>query len=401
MSDTQEPLDASRLFDRTQMSGQVAIRTLLLTDFVDSTAFVEAVGDRRASDVFGQHDRLARDLLAAHGGREIDKTDGFLLVFRRPVEAVEFALNYHEALAELTSELGVALKARVAIHLGEVQLRANAPEDVKRGAKPVELEGLAKPTVARMMTLAAGGQTLLSDSAFEMARRASVGNSTLNEGVRWLNHGPYQVKGVEEAIQIYEVGRVASAPLSAPLKSDKAWPVGKQRGVLRPIALLVLGVAAAFAWFTLSSVRDDTTEPTGAAIGVEVASQSDDVEKQVTEQIEVTVESVPTGATIRADGEEIGATPAVFGVDVERDEVVLVAELAGFQSVTSTCAVNEMARAAGAVRCSLVLEANPPPASRPRIATRPPATEEVVEVSEVEQPSTESKKRKPKIDLID
>ncbi len=396
MSDTPEPLDASRLFDRTQMSGQVAIRTLLLTDFVDSTAFVETVGDSRASDVFGQHDRLVRDLVATHGGREIDKTDGFLLVFRRPVEAVEFALSYHEALDDLTSSLGVILKARAAIHLGEVQLRANAPEDVERGAKPVELEGLAKPTVARIMTLAAGGQTLLSDAAFEMARRASVGNATLNEGVKWLHHGPYQVKGVEEALQIYEVGRVGGAPLSAPVKSDKAWPVRKQRGVLRPLVLFGLGAAAVLTWFTLSSVRDDTTEPTGAAIGVEVA-QVPDVATQVTKQIEVTVESVPTGATIRADDEEVGTAPAVFSVDDERDELSLVAELTGFRSATSICVVDEAARSSGSVRCSLVLEAIPPPSAKPRVASKPP----VVEVPEVQQPSAESKKRKPKIDLID
>ena len=29
-----------------------------------------------------------------HGGREIDKTDGFLVLFERPVQAVGFALGY-------------------------------------------------------------------------------------------------------------------------------------------------------------------------------------------------------------------------------------------------------------------------------------------------------------------
>ena len=43
-----------------------------------------------------------------------------------------------------------------------VTLRENAPEDVARGAKPVEVEGLAKPLAARVMSLARGGQTLLT-----------------------------------------------------------------------------------------------------------------------------------------------------------------------------------------------------------------------------------------------
>ena len=50
--------------------------------------------------------------------------------------------------------MGLEIAARVGIHLGEVHLRRNAPRDVARGAKPLEVEGLAKPTAARLMALA-------------------------------------------------------------------------------------------------------------------------------------------------------------------------------------------------------------------------------------------------------
>src|SRR5947207_812603 len=69
-------------------------RTLLLTDLVDSTRLTETLGDRRAADIGARHDRLARDLLKRHGGREMDKTDGFLLLFERPIDAVAYALDY-------------------------------------------------------------------------------------------------------------------------------------------------------------------------------------------------------------------------------------------------------------------------------------------------------------------
>lgn len=53
------------------------LRTLLVTDLVDSTKLVVQLGDERAWKLCGEHDRVARDLLAAHRGVEIDKTDGF------------------------------------------------------------------------------------------------------------------------------------------------------------------------------------------------------------------------------------------------------------------------------------------------------------------------------------
>ena len=60
------------------------LKTLLLTDLVGSTRLTEQVGDRRASEIWARHDHLARELLNRHGGREIDKSDGFLQLFDRP-----------------------------------------------------------------------------------------------------------------------------------------------------------------------------------------------------------------------------------------------------------------------------------------------------------------------------
>ena len=54
-------------------------RALLFTDLIDSTALVERAGDARAAELWAEHDRRARSLLAQHSGREIDRTDGFFL----------------------------------------------------------------------------------------------------------------------------------------------------------------------------------------------------------------------------------------------------------------------------------------------------------------------------------
>ena len=76
-------------------------------------------------------------------------------------------------------------------------LRDNSAHDVARGAKPLEVEGLSKPIAARVMSLAVGGQTLLSDEA----------RCTLGEGAWALrSHGHWMLKGLAAPIELHEVG---------------------------------------------------------------------------------------------------------------------------------------------------------------------------------------------------
>jgi serine/threonine-protein kinase len=196
------------------------LRTLLVSDLVSSTALVEMLGDARSAEVFQRHDRLARNLLSTYNGVEIDKSDGFLLLFERPLDAVVYALAYHQGLQELAAEVEAALAARVGIHLGELYLRRNPAEHVARGAKPIEAEGLAKAIAARLMSVAGGGQTLMTRGAFDLARRAAVGEVAGKE-MEWLAHGRYLLKGVDEPVDVFEVGRRGVAPLTAPSDSNK------------------------------------------------------------------------------------------------------------------------------------------------------------------------------------
>lgn len=205
-----------------------AVRTLLLTDVVDSTRLVESLGDARAAELWVAHDRMTRDLLASHDGREIDRTDGFLLLFEDVAGAAAHAVAYHRSLAELGARLGVPLTARAGLHRGEVLLRTNAPEDVARGAKPVEVEGLAKPVAARIMSLATGGQTLLTESA----RSALAG--ALPDGWEIRSHGHHRLKGVADPVEVFELGVPGESPFLPPPDTPKAHRVVRRRGVWRP-----------------------------------------------------------------------------------------------------------------------------------------------------------------------
>lgn len=244
----------SSVLDNTrQQDGRAValLRALLVADLVDSTALVERLGDARAADVLRQHDRLARRLIHEHAGQEIDKTDGYLVMFERPVQAAAFALAYQRALRELATDAGQALRARVGIHVGEVMAWQNSAEDIARGAKPIEVEGLAKPVAARLMGLALPGQVLMSATAHGLAQRAHDELESAGFQPQWRRHGDYTLKGVPEPVTVHEVGETDIAPLRAPHVGDKAQrvvPLWRRPFVLVAefaVALLVLGL---FAW---------------------------------------------------------------------------------------------------------------------------------------------------------
>ena len=137
------------------------LRTLLLTDLCNSTELVEKLGDARSAQLFQAHDRLVLELQHRWRARLIDRSDGLLLLFERAIDGLGFALDYVRGLREVGREHGAELQARAGLHVGEVLTWRNSTEAVNLGAKPLEVEGLAKPMAARLMTLARPGQVLV------------------------------------------------------------------------------------------------------------------------------------------------------------------------------------------------------------------------------------------------
>ena len=200
---------------------------LLLTDVVDSTQLSERVGDAQAALLWAAHDRAARELLRSWRGREVGRSDGFLLLFERCDDALGFAQGYHRALAALP----VPLSARVGLHWGPVALRHNAPADVAAGATPFEIDGLALPTAARISAAAGGGQTLLSAAAL-----ATVSAAALHSLVH-ADHGHWRLKGLASPLKLHELA-APDAPLTPPSDSAKAYRVVLRDGLWVPVAAL-------------------------------------------------------------------------------------------------------------------------------------------------------------------
>ncbi|HEX2540428.1 MAG TPA: tetratricopeptide repeat protein [Caldimonas sp.] len=192
------------------------LATLLQIDIVDSTKLGEELGDAAMSELWRAHDRRARDLLIAFRGREIDKSDGFLLLFADRNDAFRFALAYRSAI----KELDLRLRARTGLHCGHVIVRRNAPADVARGAKPVEIDGSAKVLAARVMSIAAADQILATADAATGVDLA---------GHQVVSHGHWRVKGFSDPVSICQVGR-AGESFAPPADGEKAYRVVAQDG---------------------------------------------------------------------------------------------------------------------------------------------------------------------------
>jgi putative peptide modification system cyclase len=227
------------------------LRTLLLTDLVDSTGLVERLGDTPASDLFRAHDRLVLQLQQQWRGRLIDRSDGLLLLFERPIDGLGFALDYARGLIALGTERRIELRARAGMHVGEVLTWRNSDEAVSVGAKPLEVEGLAKPIAARLMAMARPGQILLSAVAEPLAHRAARELGERGQHLLWKSWGRWRFKGVPEAQQVFEVGEPGIAPLRMPPSTPKAWrdiPLWRRPAALAAEVALLAGAALGL-WF--------------------------------------------------------------------------------------------------------------------------------------------------------
>lgn len=192
--------------------------TIVLLDLIGSTAFVQKYGAQRAATHFQFHDRLARSLLYKYEGREIDRSDGFLCSFDRPIDAVNFALIYQKTIPPKTG-----IGCRIGIHWGTIIEVQQDDVFVAANAKRIELEGLAKNIAARTMSLCGAGQVLLTKEAFKVIKNRT--NMHTPKNTRYACVGLYKFKGVSAPQEIYAVGETIEA-LQPPPGSDKVKRLG-------------------------------------------------------------------------------------------------------------------------------------------------------------------------------
>lgn len=202
-----------------QRKHRIGLLTLFFSDIVGSTELKQRWGDPEAIAMIQGHHALVREILNNFKEGELISTagDSCFLVFAKPSDAVKFSLLLQAKLRARAIQTGKPLFDRIGIHVGEVLI-----EEAEGGPKPRDLYGIQVDTCARIMSLGKENQILVTRFAFDSARQVLRGQDLNGVGaLSWLNHGPYLLKGVEEPLEICEVGETGKAQLSPPASSEK------------------------------------------------------------------------------------------------------------------------------------------------------------------------------------
>jgi class 3 adenylate cyclase len=165
--------------ERTTLPPDRALRTVLFTDIVDSTATAAKLGDREWHQLLDHHDRAVERELLAHRGKLVKTTgDGAFASFDGPERAIRCA----QAIRDAVSPRQLALRAGV--HTGECEIRGD------------DLAGIAVHIGARIASKAGSGETLISQTVKDLI----VGSDLIVE-----SRGAHELKGVPDTWELFAV----------------------------------------------------------------------------------------------------------------------------------------------------------------------------------------------------
>jgi class 3 adenylate cyclase len=171
-----------------QTSGVTAV---LFSDIEDSTLLLDRLGDEPFMELLAQHNRVVREQIARHGGREIKTAgDSFMVAFGQPRRALACAVAIQRAVMGITP----VIRVRIGLHAGETLYQ----ED--------DLFGRHVVVAARVAALAAGGEILATSLIRELA-----------EGATGLRFGPrreHTLKGLSGTQSVHSLQWSGATELS-------------------------------------------------------------------------------------------------------------------------------------------------------------------------------------------
>ena len=165
-----------------QTAGQ-ATRTVLFTDIEGSTSMVDRLGDDEAREITREIEQLTLSAIRDHEGVQVKTMgDGVLAWFGAASSAVESAVQIQSELANHERYSDV-----------HVRIGINAGEPI---AESDDLYGTTVNQAARIMSMAQGGEILVSD----LVRGLLQGRR-----FRFEDRGTHQLRGFRESIQLFSI----------------------------------------------------------------------------------------------------------------------------------------------------------------------------------------------------
>ncbi len=181
--------------------------TFLFTDIEGSTRLWEQFPEAMQT-ALTRHDVLLRGIVESHGGGVIKSTgDGLHAVFNRATEGLAATLACQQALAgEVWTGLPSPLRVRMGLHTGESELRDD------------DYFGSTLNRAARLMSIAAGGQALLSSATTELVL------DQLPQGVVLQDLGEHRLKDLTRPEHVFQLSSPGLPTDFPPLRSLNTLP---------------------------------------------------------------------------------------------------------------------------------------------------------------------------------
>ncbi len=204
--------------------------TFLFSDIEGSTKLWEAAPDQMRN-ALDRYDALLRASFEHTG--YVFKTigDAFCVAFAKVPEALEATLAAQLALNAEPWPPGLRIRARMALHTGAVESREG------------DYFGPPVNRVARLLSVAHGGQSILTQTAYNLAR------DTLPPGIGMLDLGLHQLKDLARPEQVFQISCPDLPSEFPPLRSLSNQPnnlpeqvnnfIGREKESAEIIALLL------------------------------------------------------------------------------------------------------------------------------------------------------------------
>ena len=177
------PADARRITQPSATGGGLA--TIVFTDIERNTQILDRLGDSAWRELLREHERITREQLGVHGGKEIKTIgDAFMASFASPTSALECAIALQRAFAKRNESVTEPLMVRVGVNTGE---------PIAEGG---DLYGASVTMASRIVDKASGGEIVVSNVVRELAA---------GKGFLFADRGDVVLRGFEDPVRLYEV----------------------------------------------------------------------------------------------------------------------------------------------------------------------------------------------------
>ena len=161
--------------------------TFLFTDIEGSTQLLQELGADRYRDALESHRQILRDVVARHGGYEVDtQGDAFFVAFRRAQDAVSAAVEAQRTFAGHAWPDGRELRVRMGIHTCEATASSEG------------YVGVGVHRGARICAAGHGGQVLLSHTTCDLIEEEDTGFGL-------LDLGEHRLKDLSEPHRLFQL----------------------------------------------------------------------------------------------------------------------------------------------------------------------------------------------------